>query len=332
MNTNDPSGRLSKLLNIAVWIAAVQISSAAEVEMTKVIKESAVYKRAGDLEIKADVHYFGDAKVRPVVVWLHGGALMMGSREGRFPWREMILTNGYVLVSLDYRLAPQAKLPEIIGDIEDAFRWLRGDGAKRFHIDPERVAVMGGSAGGYLTLVTGYRVNPRPRALVSLYGYGDIIGDWYATPSPHARHNRKKYTEAEARQAIKGPVVANDRERTQSGAGGVFYDYCRQNGVWPKEVSGWDPKREAEKFFPFMPVKNVTAQYPPTVLIHGTADTDVPFEQSTMMAEEFKKHGVPFEFYEIARGEHGLGGGDPAEVERAYRKAFEFVKGRLEGR
>ena len=296
--------------------------------MAKVVTESVVYKQAGELQIKADVHHFGDEKMRPVVVWLHGGALMMGSREGRFPWREIILTNGYVLVSLDYRLAPQAKLPEIVGDIEDAFRWLRGDAAKRFRIDPERVAVMGGSAGGYLTLVTGYRVNPRPRALVSLYGYGDILGDWYTTPSPHPRHNPKKYTEAEAWRAVEGPVVANDRDRK---GGGVFYDYCRQNGLWPKMVSGWDPKREAEKFSPFMPVKNVTSQYPPTVLIHGTVDTDVPFEQSTLMAEEFKKHGVPFEFYEIAGGEHGLGGGNRAEIERAYRKAFEFVKARLEG-
>jgi acetyl esterase/lipase len=327
MNMNQPSQLRSGLLKVALFVAAVQISRGAETEPPKIVQESVVYKRLGDLEIKADVHHFKDEKLRPVVVWLHGGALMMGGREGRFPWREMILTNGYVLVSPDYRLAPQAKLPEIIADIEDALRWLRGAGAKQFHIDPERVAGMGASAGGYLTLVAGYRVNPRPRALVSLFGYGDIIGDWYTTPSPHPRHNRKKYTETEARQAVQGPVVSNDRERKQSH---VFYDYCRQNGLWPKMVSGWDPKREPEKFFPFMPVKNVTKDYPPTVLIHGTADTDVPFEESKLMADEFKKHGVPFEFYEIAGGEHGLGGGDPAAIKSAYGKAFEFVKARLE--
>jgi acetyl esterase/lipase len=283
----------------------------------------------GELELKADVYHYNDTKVRPAVVWLHGGALMMGSREGRFPWRESILTNGYVLVSLDYRLAPQAKLPAIIEDIEDAFRWIGSEGASQFHLDPARVAVMGGSAGGYLTLVAGYRVNPRPRALVSLYGYGDIIGDWYTAPSAHPRHNKGKITEAEAWQSVEGPVVSNDRERR---TGGIFYDYCRQHGLWPKMVSGWDPQREPEKFFPFMPVKNVTADYPPTVLIHGTVDTDVPYEQSTLMGREFKKNGVPHEFHTIVNGEHGLDGGDPTEIENAYRKAFEFVKKRLEAR
>ena len=76
----------------------------------------------------------------------------------------------------------------------------------------------------------------------------------------------------------RGPAVADARER--KGDGGIFYNYCRQSGLWPKAVSGWDPRKESEKFFPFMPVKNVTREYPPTVLIHGTADTDVPLEQS----------------------------------------------------
>ena len=82
--------------------------------------------------------------------------------------------------------------------------------------------------------------------------------------------------------------------------------------------------------FPFMPVKNVTTAYPPTVLIHGTADTDVPFEQSQLMAREFKKHGVAMQFHEIAGAEHGLTGGNRGEIEAAQRKAFEFVKLQLE--
>ena len=79
-----------------------------------------------------------------------------------------------------------------------------------------------------------------------------------------------------------------------------------------------------------MPVKNVTAEYPPTVLIHGTADTDVPFEQSESMAAEFKKHKVPFQFHRINNAEHGLAGGDRAEIENAEREAFAFVKRYLE--
>jgi acetyl esterase/lipase len=288
-------------------------------------KQTVVYKEVGPLGIKADVYHYGDAKVRPVVVSLHGGALIMGHRENLTgPVKNFALTNGYVLVSFDYRLAPETKLPTILEDIEDAFRWLRREGPKRFYIDPDRIAVTGGSAGGYLTLAAGHRVQPRPRVLLAYFGYGDLIGDWYSTPSPHPRHNQGKILTEEAWQQVSGPAVADARER--KGDGGIFYNFCRQSGQWPKAVSGWDPRIESEKFYPFMPVKNVSAAYPPTVLIHGTADTDVPFEQSQLMAKEFQKHRVGFQFHEIAGAEHGLAGGNRGEIDDAQRKAFEFVK------
>jgi acetyl esterase/lipase len=297
----------------------------------KPVKQTVVYKRVGDLEIKADVFHYTDSTTHPVVVWLHGGALINGNREGiSAQVRNFASINGYVLVSFDYRLAPETKLPDIIGDVEDAFRWLRSDEAKAFHLNPERVAVTGGSAGGYLTLVTGYRVQPRPRVLLAFWGYGDLVGDCYSTPSPHPRHNKAKISKDDAKRQVTGPAVADSRER--KGDGGMFYNFCRQTGQWPMAVSGWDPHREAEKFFPFMPVKNVTAQFPPTVLIHGSADTDVPVGQSRMMAREFEQKGVPFQYHEIANGEHGLGGGKPEEIEDANRRAFEFVKLHLEKR
>jgi acetyl esterase/lipase len=291
-------------------------------------KETVVYKVVGPLGIKADVYHYNDAKVRPVVVSLHGGALIMGHRENfAGPVKAFALSNGYVLVSFDYRLAPETKLRAIVEDIEDAFRWLRREGPKRFHIDADRIAVTGGSAGGYLTLVTGHRVQPRPRVLLAYFGYGDLIGDWYATPSPHPRHNQRKITADEARQQVSGLALADARER--KGDGGIFDNFCRQTGQWPKAVSGWDPRGESEKFRPFMPVKNVTAVYPPTVLIHGSADTDVPFEQSQLMAQEFQKHGVAFQFHEIANAEHGLAGGNRKEIASAQHKAFDFVKSHL---
>ena len=73
-------------------------------------------------------------------------------------------------MSLDYRLAPESKLPAILSDVEDAFRWIRGEGAARFGIDPNRIAVTGGSAGGFLTLCAGFRVQPAPRSLVASAG------------------------------------------------------------------------------------------------------------------------------------------------------------------
>ena len=281
------------------------------------------YKTVGDLQIKADVHRFDDDVVRPVVIWIHGGALIMGSRRGLFGVSEMMLEAGYVVVSIDYRLAPETKLSSIIEDLEDAFTWVRTQGPELFNADTSRIAVMGGSAGGYLTLTSGFRSEPRPTVLVAFYGYGDLVGDWYSQPSEYPRHNRRKVSAEEAYRQVTGPPVSDSRDR--DGNGGIFYEYCRQQGLWPKEVSGWDPHTQTEKFFPFMPVKNVTKDYPPTMLIHGTEDTDVPYEQSLMMAEEFKKHGVAYELVTIPGGEHGLAGGDPQLIAKAYDDTLAWV-------
>jgi acetyl esterase/lipase len=81
------------------------------------------------------------------------------------------------VVAIDYRLAPEAKLPAIVDDLRDAAAWIREQGPARFGIASERLAVAGHAAGGYLTLLSGHAVEPRPRALVSFYGYGDIAGD-----------------------------------------------------------------------------------------------------------------------------------------------------------
>lgn len=287
------------------------------------------YKTIGDLTIKADVYRPRGEVVLPVVVWIHGGALIMGHRSqitGRV--KRHMLDAGYVLISLDYRLAPETQLPEIVHDLEDAFAWIRSDGPRLFQIDPTRIAVIGGSAGGYLTLASGYRVQPRPTVLLSLFGYGDLIGDWYSTPSPHPCHNQQKVSRDEAYRQVSGPPISDSRDR--NGDGGVFYQYCRQTGTWPTAVSGWDPIKDASRFHPFMPVKNVTPDYPPTVMIHGTIDTDVPYEQSVLMAEQFQQHKVRHELITIPGAEHGFAGGDPMLIEEAYTKAFAFIDEHLQ--
>jgi acetyl esterase/lipase len=313
---------LRLLLPMAVSMT-LSIETATSQE-TPYVKSTAVYKTVGDLAIKADVYRPAGDNVVPVVVWIHGGALIMGHREGiSGRTRSYAKKRDFALVSIDYRLAPETKLPAIIEDIEDAFRWIRGAGAKQFHLDPTRVAVTGGSAGGYLTLATGYRVQPRPQGLVAFWGYGDLIGPWYSSPSPHPRHNRVKPTREEAWKQVSGPAVADSRNR--KGNGGLFYVYCRQTGLWPKHVSDWDPHSEPNKFSPYMPVKNVTADWPPTLMIHGAEDTDVPHEQSEMMAREFDRHNVRHELISIEGGEHGLGGGDPEHIDRAYLRAEQFL-------
>src|SRR5689334_23280427 len=74
-------------------------------------RETFTYKTVGTCAIKADVFRPSSKERRPVAVWIHGGALIMGDRRGIDPvLRDELIKAGYVVVSIDYRLAPEAKL------------------------------------------------------------------------------------------------------------------------------------------------------------------------------------------------------------------------------
>ena len=105
---------LPRLALAAITIAPASLAQA------KIEKKTFAYKTVGTLAIKADVYRAPDSAVRPVVVWIHGGALIMGGREGiNRRVQQMFLEAGYALVSIDYRLAPETKLPAIVEDVED---------------------------------------------------------------------------------------------------------------------------------------------------------------------------------------------------------------------
>ena len=130
-------------------------------------------------------------------------------------------------------------------------------------------------------------------------------------------------TEGEARAAVGTTEVAEPPPRNQRGR---FYLYCRQNGLWPKEVAAHDPDTEPKAFDPFCPVRNLSDKYPPTLLIHGTKDTDVPHEQSVVMDRELSRHGVPHEFISVPGAGHGLGGVDKTLMSGIYERVMTFLR------
>ena len=278
-----------------------------------IVPKTYTYKTVDQVELKADVFRPAADVIRPVVLHIHGGALIMGNRNlsakpGTLT--DALLKAGYVVVSIDYRKAPAVKLPAIVEDVQDACKWVRGKGPELFKIDPKKLAVMGGSAGGYLTQMTGFRVEPRPTVLVSFFGYGDIAGAWYSRPDAFYR---------------KQPLVT--KEEAYKEGGGRLYLYLRQQGLWPKELTGHDPDAEPKAFDPFCPLRNVTKDYPPILLVHGDKDTDVPYEQSVLMAKELKAKGVAHEFITVPDGGHGFGGKAMAEsAGKIYEQVVAFLK------
>jgi len=231
-----------------------------------------------------------------------------------------------VVISIDYRLAPETKLPDIAADLEDAFSWVREHGREMFGVDPNRIGVVGHSAGGYLTLLAGHRVKPAPKALVSFYGYGDLVGDWYSKPDPFY-NTFDQVTDADAHRAV------GERELVDGSADPSRRDYylwCRQKGLWPLKVGGHDPKSESDWFTPYSPAENVAAeQYPPTLLLHGDADTDVPYGQSVHMARRLADKGIEHELITIAGGPHGFDHSPEMESNAAVSDAFDRVIGFL---
>jgi len=224
-------------------LASIVLSAQPVAAESKLQKTTVPYKHVGGHQILADVYRPSGDRLCPVIVHIHGGALIMGNRVLESPELKAYLAShpdepyfdllgfaqdrGYALVSFDYRLAPETKLPEIISDVESAFRWIGGEGARQFHLDPSRMVVSGESAGGYLTLVSGYRVSPRPKALVALYGYGQLNADWVAKPNPYPGYNQRLVTREEAARQTDGTVVSDSEQR--KGDSGLIYMFYRQN-------------------------------------------------------------------------------------------------------
>ena len=287
-------GRVGTLSTVAATVMALAVTLCAvgEDDMATTgqpySQESHVYRTVDGHDIRAEVYRAPGDDIRPVVVYIHGGALIMGGRE----WisgshRDRYLGAGYTIVSIDYRLAPETKLPDIIDDLTRAFRWIDDSAAGLLRVDTSRMAVIGHSAGGYLTLMAGLVAEPKPQALVSYYGYGDLVGEWYSEPDAFYRQ-RDIVTEADARAAVGAATISNGSGHDDRWK---FYLYCRQQGLWPYEVGGGD----LASLSPYCPLQHVDADYPPTLLLHGDEDTDVPYEQSTLMAQALRAAEVEHE-------------------------------------
>ena len=288
--------------------------------------ETHVYKVVEGCEIKADVFGASAGARKPGVVWIHGGGLIFGSRTSpRAAFLAALLRSGTIVVSIDHRLAPETKLPDIVEDLRDAWRWVREQGPMLLGIDPERLGMAGGSSGGYLTLMSGFCVDPRPRALASFWGFGDITTPWEAEPSAFYRE-RPLVSREQALQSVGTSALS---EPTENADRGYFYLYCRQQGLWPIEVAGRDPRKELGWFDSYCPIRNVTAKYPPTILIHGTADMDVPYEESKNMAARLAEAEVEHELITLEGAGHGLVGARTGEAGSAETRAAAFLQAHL---
>src|SRR4051812_39983031 len=137
----------------ALFVAALSLCCRAEV-----IRDIA-YCTNSDVVLKLDLYLpeQKSAKPMPLAVFVHGGGWVGGSKKGGV-WLQNVKSElnkrGYVVASVDYRLAPKYKWPLFMNDVKCSIRFLRAN-AKKYHIDPKHIGAWGTSAGGHLVAMLG---------------------------------------------------------------------------------------------------------------------------------------------------------------------------------
>ena len=202
----------------------------------------------------------------PALVYVHGGAWMHGDKSEAMMFARGMTAQGYLVVSLNYRLYPAGRYPAMIQDVKCAIRSLRAH-AEEYNLDPNRIGAVGVSAGGHLVSLLG----------TSDQGAGTDVGE---------------YLDQSSRvQAVVAMAPVTDLRRHFPNAD---IELMRQVGF------GEDNILEAS------PITHVTPDDPPFLLIHGDRDELVPVEQSQLMYERLVQAGVPADLIIVQNAGHSM--------------------------
>ena len=239
--------------------------------------DDVVYAKVGARELHVDVVMPSDApaKPRPCVVWVHGGGWSKGTHKAN--QAAGLAGKGYVAASVEYRLSGEAIYPAQIQDCKAAIRFLRAH-AKDYGIDPNRIGVWGGSAGGHLVALMG-----------TTGGVKELEG-----------------TEGNPKESSRVQAVCDYFGPTNLMASPKWI-------ATPPQISallGGSPKDKPELARLASPVKFVDPKDPPFLIVHGEEDRLVPIAQSEGLYEALKKAGVPVSFVRVKNAGHGFTGID----------------------
>lgn len=163
-------------LCIVVWLVTGRGDDSAVV-----FERDVVYARAGDTDLRLNIAVpkAGDGPF-PAVVFLHGEGWRAGDRSDMDSLVKGIARLGYVGATVQYRLVPTARFPAQVEDCKEAMQWMRAHAAQ-YRIAPQKTAVVGFSAGGYLAAMVGVTgtTGDAVQAVVSFFGPTDFTTrDW----------------------------------------------------------------------------------------------------------------------------------------------------------
>ena len=214
---------------------------------------------------------------RPAVMVVHGGAWNGGKKSESPRWNHWLVAQGYVVFDVEYRLTPQPNWRTAAGDVKCALGVVSRDAAK-WGIDPERIALLGRSAGAQLALLAAFTpgdaaitpscpVQDSPvSAVVSLYGPTDLIYGYANGANP---------------RVIEGPETL-------------------------RAYLGGTPDTAANAFKLASPIEHVGSNTPPALLMHGGRDQFVLPAQMDRLAQRLAERGRPHETVFLPYAQHGF--------------------------
>jgi acetyl esterase/lipase len=208
----------------------------------------------------------GGSDKRTALVFFHGGGFVAGNKDGIDVRVSHYAALGYVCVVAGYRLAGESKFPAQINDAKAAIRWTRANAAK-LNIEPERIAVVGFSAGGLLALLSSSA--PDNAELEGDGGNADTSSTVAACLAYYASID------------VPRPPAGSQHPLFEADASDVTFASAR-------------------------PATHVTASFPPTVFFHGTWDATIPIASSERFYTKLRELGVAAEFHAVEGVPHAF--------------------------
>lgn len=217
--------------------------------------------------LKLDIYLPADTNATPpLIVWIHGGGWRSGDKGNVNGAVFRLLSDGYAIASINYRLKDLSIHPNHIHDCKGAVRWLRAH-AGQYGYDPERVAVAGSSAGGHLALLLGLSS-----------GVADLEGT--------VGGNTNQSSSVKAIIDFYGPSEFLEFSKTSD-------RFNSENSISEEQL------RHAS------PLTYLTKEDPPVIIFHGDNDKTVPVGQSTLAKERYSEMGLEAELHVIEGAGHG---------------------------
>ena len=242
------------------------------------VTENIVYRRVAGTTLKLDVVAPAErVENSPAIMQIHGGSWIMGDkREQGWPLMSHLAANGWVCFNLNYRVSPGATFPDHLVDLKHGLAWIR-EHADEWGIDPDFIAVTGGSAGGHLA------------ALMAL-----TANDPELQPG---------FEEADTSVQAAVPIYGVYDFTSRLGENRLPFWYKRLESKIMKAFRDEEP----EKFRRASPVEQIHPGAPPFFIIHGDRDTLAPVEEAREFVSELRDMSrAPVVYAELKGGQHAF--------------------------